>query len=133
MTLNPMNQKRLSPTSRIQSRPCLFNAPFQNPLKSRKILGIAADGLVCPQDLFPRSHRQPLQIGCLPQASAPKDRGLPSPHPSDPLRDDPKPVWRLFGAWIRTAQPAMAPAERLAAVALRLQNLTPREIYPRPA
>ena len=76
-------------------------------------------GADCPQDLLPRSHRQPPQIACLPEGRAPRNRGLPSPHPSDPLRHTPKPVWRFFGSWIRTVRPGLAPSEHVAAIALR--------------
>jgi hypothetical protein len=64
MPLNPMNHKRLSPTSWIQSRPRLLNAPFHrrkclngtNPrgaTAAPHIAGfmetIAADRPVCPE------------------------------------------------------------------------------------
>jgi len=68
MTLHPLNHKRLSSTSRMQSCP--------PPHTSLSPSGHTSPPV--PRDLFPRSHRRPRLIGCLPQASAPKDRGLPS-------------------------------------------------------
>ena len=108
------NHKRLSSTSRMfvgrmeakleglaQSCLRLLNAAFHH----REYLNSAN-----PESATAAPRRQPPQVGCLPESRAPKDRGLPSPHPSDPLRHNPKLVWRFFGRWIRTIRPGLAPS-----------------------
>ena len=120
MTLNPLNHKRLSSTSRIQSCPRLRNLPIRKyrPIPTRT-------SPPRPHDLFPRSHRQPPQIRRLPERRPPKDRGLPSPHPGWVIAQGlhrmtaPKPASRFFGSCLRTVRPAMAPSEHVIAIAVR--------------
>jgi hypothetical protein len=81
-----------------------------------------------PETATAARQRQPPQIACLPEGRAPKDRGLPSPHPNWLIAQGLlqilsattlKLVWRFFGSWIRTVRPGLAPSERVVAVALR--------------
>jgi hypothetical protein len=108
MTLNPMNQRRLSPTSPMQSCPRLLDAPFHH----REYLNSAS-----PRTATAAPQRQPPQIRCLLEPRAPKNPGLPSLHPGWVIAQGllhtlsataPKLVW---------LRPAPAPAEQSAAVA----------------
>jgi hypothetical protein len=126
------NHKPLSSTSRMfvarieagleglaQSCPRLLNAALHH----REYLNSAN-----PESTTAAPQRQPPQIRCLPERRAPKDRGLPSPHPGWVIAQGllqilsattPNLVWRFFGSWIRTVRPGLAPSEQAVAVALR--------------
>jgi hypothetical protein len=128
MTLNPLNHKRLSSTSRMcvkpmkakiegvaRSCPRLLNAPFHH----RKYLNSAS-----PRTATAARRRHPPQR-CLPEARPPKDRGRPSPHPGWFIAQGllwataPMLVWRFIGACIRAVRPGLGPSEHVIAVALR--------------
>jgi hypothetical protein len=115
MTLNPLNQKLLSPTSRIQSRQRPLVCKNPGTLRARLMKTLPAPTpQTCPRIFLPRSHRQPPQIAC-----------LPSPHPRCVIAQGllsattPKPVWRPFSASIHRVRPAPAPSENVVAIALR--------------
>jgi hypothetical protein len=109
------NHKRLSSTSRMFVGQIAFHR--------REYLNSANSG-----NAIAARRRQPPQIRCLPEGRAPKDRGLPSPHPNWLTAQGLlqilsattlKLVWRFFGSWIRTVRPGLAPSEQVVAVALR--------------
>jgi hypothetical protein len=119
MTLNPLNHKRLSSTSRMQSCLRLLNAAFHH----RKYLNGAnlASATPAPQ-------RQPPQFACLPESRPPKNRGLPSPHPDWVIAQTllrglsaatSNPLCRFFASCLRTVRPELGPSEQVVAVALR--------------
>ena len=111
------NHRRLSSTSRM----------FVGQMEA-KLEGLAQSCLRLLNAAF--HHRKYLNTtnpGCLPEGSAPKDRGLPSPHLSWVIAQGllqilsattPNLVWRFFGSWIHTVRPGLAPSEQVVAVAL---------------
>jgi hypothetical protein len=114
MTLNPLNHKRLSSTSRMQS--CLRNPTFHH----RKYLNGAN-----PRSATAAPQRQPAQIACLPSQHPGCfiAQGLLSPAP-------PKLLCRFFASCIQAVRPAPAPTEQVVAVAPRRRNLNPRQTHP---
>ena len=78
----------------------------------------------------PRMRRlgAPFQPEFMPEGRAPKDRGLPSPHPGWVIAQGllqilsaatPKLLWRFFFSCIRAVRPGLASSEQVVAVALR--------------